>query len=128
MVLSSFAFCGWLWWYLGGLADNPSRTPGLEFVTGYWSRRRWRSTTSRVPDGVHLLRGAAEHQERVLMIGILGALVLRAIRISSGACCSSNSTGSVRVRALPVLTGVKMWAAGQEPNLATTRLKWINRH
>jgi tellurite resistance protein TerC len=65
------------------------------------------------------------------MIGILGALVLRAILILVGAWLLEQFHWLLYVfGAFLVLTGVKMWwAAGQEPDLGNNpALKWINRH
>ena len=73
----------------------------------------------------------AEFQKRVLMIGILGALVLRAVMIMIGAWLITQFHWVMYVfGAFLLFTGVKMWwAAGQEPDLDNNpALKWINRH
>ena len=64
-----------------------------------------------------------EFQKRVLMIGILGALVLRAVMILVGAWLIAQFHWILYVfGAFLVFTGVKMWwAAGQEPDLEATR-------
>jgi len=132
-VLVSFAFCGWLWWYLGGLADNPvADAKALEFVTGYLVEKALAVDNIFVFLMVFTYFAVpAEHQKRVLMIGILGALVLRAILILVGAWLLEQFHWLLYVfGAFLVLTGVKMWwAAGQEPDLGNNpALKWINRH
>jgi tellurite resistance protein TerC len=70
----------------------------------------------------------AEFQKRVLMIGILGALVLRAVMILVGAWLISQFHWILYVfGAFLLFTGIKMWwAAGQEPDLeANPALKWV---
>jgi tellurite resistance protein TerC len=72
----------------------------------------------------------AEFQKRVLMIGILGALILRAIMILIGAWLISQfHWGLSLFGACLVFTGVKMWwAAGQEPDLDNNpALNWVKR-
>jgi tellurite resistance protein TerC len=73
----------------------------------------------------------AEFQKRVLMIGILGALVLRAVMILIGAWLIARFHWVLYVFGVfLVFTGIKMWLAiGQEPDLeANPALKWIRRH
>jgi len=67
----------------------------------------------------------------VLMIGILGALVLRAAMILAGAWLIARFDWILYVfGAFLIFTGIKMWwAAGQEPDLgANPALRWIRRH
>jgi len=71
-----------------------------------------------------------EFQKRVLMIGILGALVLRAAMILVGAWLIVRFHWVLYLfGAFLVFTGLKMWwAAGQEPDLGSNpALQWINR-
>jgi tellurite resistance protein TerC len=73
----------------------------------------------------------AEYQKRVLMIGILGALALRAVMILVGAWLIAQFHWILYLfGAFLVFTGVKMWlATGQEPDLeANPALKWIRSH
>ncbi len=73
----------------------------------------------------------AEFQKRVLMIGILGALLLRAVMILVGAWLIAQFHWVLYLfGAFLVFTGVKMWwAAGQEPDLeGNPALKWIRGH
>jgi tellurite resistance protein TerC len=73
----------------------------------------------------------APFQKRVLMIGILGALVLRALMILVGAWLIARFHWVLYVfGAFLVFTGAKMWwAAGQEPDLSSNpALQWIKRH
>src|SRR5690606_34248283 len=90
-VAVSFAFVGWLWWYLGGTSADPAmRTladaKALEFVTGYVVEK------ALAVDNIFVFlllftyfAVPAQFQRRVLMIGIIGALILRAVMILIGA-------------------------------------------
>ena len=136
-VAVSFLFVGWLWWYLGGMgSDLAAReladAKALEFITGYLVEK------ALAVDNIFVFlmlftyfAVPPEFQKRVLMIGILGALVLRAVMILIGAWLISQFHWIMYVfGAFLVFTGVKMWwAAGQEPDLDNNpALRWINRH
>lgn len=132
-VAVSFFFVGWLWWYLGGLRDDPvADARALEFVTGYLVEK------ALAVDNIFVFllvftyfAVPAEYQKRVLMFGILGALVLRAIMILVGAWLIAQFHWILYLfGAFLVYTGVNMWlATGQEPDLeANPALKWIRRH
>jgi len=135
-VAVSFIFVAWLWWYLGGLDEDPkaqtlANAKALEFVTGYLVEK------ALAVDNIFVFlmlftyfSVPAEFQKRVLMIGILGALVLRAIMILLGAWLISQFHWVMYVfGAFLVYTGVKMWwAAGQEPDLDNNpALLWVKR-
>jgi len=135
-VAVSFVFMGWLWWYLGGTGDDPAaRTladaKALEFVTGYLIEK------ALAVDNIFVFlmlftyfAVPAQFQKRVLMIGILGALVLRAVMILIGAWLITQFHWVMYVfGAFLLFTGIKMWfAAGQEPDLESNpALNWINR-
>ncbi|MGV3493902.1 MAG: TerC family protein [Ramlibacter sp.] len=135
-VLVSFAFVGWLWWYAGGTSGDPVRQEfaadkSLEFVTGYLIEKALAVDNIFVFLMVFTFFGVpAEFQKKVLMIGILAALVLRAIMIFVGAWLITQFHWVLYIfGAFLVFTGIKMWwAAGQEPDLANNPvLKWINR-
>jgi len=130
----SFAFMGWLWWYLGGTGtDEAARSlanaKSLEFLTGYLIEK------ALAVDNIFVFlmlftyfAVPAEFQKRVLMIGILGALVLRAVMILVGAWLIAQFHWLLYVfGAFLLFTGIKMWwAAGQEPDLDNNpALKWI---
>jgi len=82
-VAVSFVFVGWLWWHLGGPEGDPvADTKALEFITGYLVEKALAVDNIFVFLMVFTYFAVpAEYQKRVLMIGILGALVLRAIMI-----------------------------------------------
>jgi tellurite resistance protein TerC len=136
-VAVSFLFVGWLWWFLGGAGSDPvakelANAKALEFVTGYLVEK------ALAVDNIFVFlmlftyfAVPSEFQKRVLMIGILGALVLRAIMILVGAWLISEFHWVMYVfGAFLVFTGIKMWwAAGQEPDLDNNpALNWIKRH
>ena len=62
-----------------------------------------------------------QYQKRALIIGIIGAIVLRTVLILAGAWLLATFHWLLYVfGAFLVITGVKMWfAAGQEPDIAT---------
>jgi tellurite resistance protein TerC len=132
-VAVSFVFVAWLWWYLGGLEGNPvANAKALEFVTGYLVEK------ALAVDNIFVFllvftyfAVPAAYQKRVLMFGILGALVLRAIMILIGAWLIAQFHWILYLfGAFLVFTGIKMWVAtGHEPDLeANPALKWIRRH
>lgn len=120
-VLLSLAFNALLWWAIErehGAAL--ARTKSLEFLTGYLIEKSLAIdnifvflmifTAFAVPPALH---------KRVLMIGIVGAIVLRTPMILAGAWLMQAFHWVLYVfGAFLVLTGLKMgWAAGQEPDL-----------
>lgn len=136
-VAVSFLFVGWLWWFLGGMGSDPvakelANAKALEFVTGYLVEK------ALAVDNIFVFlmlftyfAVPSEFQKRVLMIGILGALVLRAVMILVGAWLIAQFHWVMYVfGAFLVFTGVKMWwAAGKEPDLDNNpALNWIKRH
>ena len=129
-------FVGWLWWQLGGTSGDAAReavanAKALEFVTGYLVEKALAVDNIFVFLMVFTYFAVpAAYQKRVLMIGILGALVLRAVMILVGAWLITQFHWVLYVfGAFLVFTGVKMWwAAGQEPDLANNpALRWIER-
>ncbi|SFF44750.1 tellurite resistance protein TerC [Fontimonas thermophila] len=136
-ILVSFVFVAFLWWELGGLGDDPdarrlAHDKALEFITGYLVEK------ALAVDNIFVFlmvftyfATPPEYQKRALMIGILGALVLRAVLILLGAWLIATFHWILYLfGAFLVFTGVKMWwAAGQEPDLESNpALKWIRRH
>ncbi|MBL0420465.1 TerC family protein [Ramlibacter sp. AW1] len=133
----SFVFVGLLWWYLGGTSGDATREAlangkALEFITGYLVEKALAVDNIFVFLMLFTYFGVpAAFQKRVLMIGILGALVLRAGMILVGAWLVTQFHWVMYVfGAFLVFTGIKMWwAAGQEPDLDNNpALRWINRH
>jgi TerC family integral membrane protein len=129
-VAVSFAFLGWLWWYLDAHSSRQlANAKALEFLTGYLVEKALAVDNIFVFLMVFTYFAVpAEFQKRVLMIGILGALVLRAVMILLGAWLITQFHWVLYIfGAFLVFTGAKMWwAAGQEPDLeANPALKWL---
>jgi len=132
-VFVSFVFVGWLWWYLGGLQGNEEASiKATEFITGYLIEK------ALAVDNIFVFlliftyfQVKPEHQKRGLMIGVLGALVLRAILIVLGAWLIAKFHWILYIfGAFLVFTGIKMWwATGHsidfEKNLM---IIWVRRH
>ena len=120
-VALSFAFNGLFWWavYQDHGAEL-ANTKSMEFLTGYLIEK------SLAVDNIFVFlmiftyfAVPPEFQKRVLMIGIIGAIVLRTVMILVGAWLIQQFHWILYVfGAFLILTGVKMWwAAGQEPDL-----------
>ena len=132
----SFAFVGLLWWYLGGLSSDPvassaADTTALEFITGYLIEK------ALAVDNIFVFLMIFTYfavppafQKRVLMIGIIGAIVLRTVMILVGSWLVSEFHWVLYLfGAFLLLTGLKMWwAAGQEPDMESNpALKLLRR-
>ena len=132
-VAVSFVFLAGLWWHLDStLTREVANAKSLEYLTGYLIEK------ALAVDNIFVFlmiftyfAVPPEFQKRVLMIGILGALVLRAGMILAGAWLIARFDWILYVfGAFLVFTGIKMWwAAGQEPDLESNpALRWIRRH
>lgn len=120
-VAVSLAFNVLLWWAVAqdhGTAVATAKA--TEFLTGYLLEK------SLAVDNIFVFlmiftyfAVPLQHQKRVLMIGIIGAIVLRAILIVIGAWLVSQFHWILYVfGAFLVFTGWKMWtASGEEPSL-----------
>jgi tellurite resistance protein TerC len=87
-VAVSFTFVGSLWWYTGGLGDDAvaralANNTALEFVPGYLIEKALAVDHIFVFLMVFTYFSVpATFQKRVLMLGVVGALVMRAVMIS----------------------------------------------
>jgi tellurite resistance protein TerC len=129
----AFVFVAGLWWYLNGSAGREvANRVSMEFITGYLVEK------SLSVDNIFVFlmiftyfAVPPEYQKRALIVGIIGAIVLRAILILAGAWLLSTFHWILYVfGAFLVITGIKMWlAAGKEPNIeANPVLKWLRSH
>ncbi len=121
-VVLSLLFNGLFWW---AVKDSTGSTAlahekSLEFLTGYLIEK------SLAVDNIFVFlmifnyfAVPSYYQKRVLMIGIIGALVLRTIMILAGGWLLAQFHWILYLfGAFLIVTGVKMWwAAGQEPAL-----------
>ena len=123
-VVLSLAFNALFWWALRTHEDPAvaaeANTRAVEFLTGYLIEK------SLAVDNIFVFlmiftyfAVPAQYQKRVLMIGIVGAIVLRTVMILVGGWLLAHFHWVLYVfGAFLVLTGVKMWwAAGKEPAL-----------
>ena len=120
-VSLALAFNAGLWWHLNGtvgaeIADRKA----LEFLTGYLIEK------SLSVDNVFVFllifssfHVAAEYQRRVLLYGVLGAIVMRAVMILAGAWLVREFHWVLYIfGAFLVLTGLRMLVmAEKEPDL-----------
>ena len=126
-------FNGAIWWYLDANAGRElANQKAMEFFTGYLIEK------ALAVDNVFvwlMLFGyfaiPGELQRRVLLYGVLGAIVMRTGMIFGGSWLISQFHWVLYLfGAFLVLTGAKMlWMADQEPDLATNPLlRWLRRH
>ena len=131
-VALSFAFNGLFWWAV--YQDHGSAVAhekSMEFLTGYLIEK------SLAVDNIFVFlmiftyfAVPPEFQKRVLMIGIIGAIVMRGVMIAVGAKLIAEFHWVLYVfGAFLVATGLKMWwAAGQEADLESNpALKLLRR-
>ncbi len=132
-IALALLFNGALWWYLdlnGG--REMANTKSLEFLTGYVIEK------SLAIDNIFvwlLLFGyfavPAEYQRRVLLYGVLGALVMRTVMIIAGAWLIAQFHWILYVfGAFLLLTGIKMLIfADHKPDLEKNPvLRWMRGH
>ena len=120
-VVLSFAFNALFWWAVyQGHGAEVANTKSMEFLTGYLIEK------SLAVDNIFVFlmiftyfAVPPDFQKRVLMIGIVGAIVLRTVMILLGSWLISEFHWVLYVfGAFLLLTGIKMWwAAGKEPDL-----------
>ena len=122
-VALSLAFNGLFWWAVRDTTGSSSQATekSLEFLTGYLIEK------SLAVDNIFVFlmiftyfSVPAAYQKRVLMIGIIGAIVLRTVMILVGGWLLAHFHWILYVfGAFLILTGIKMWwAAGKEPDLS----------
>lgn len=132
-VSLALAFNGLLWWHLNGtVGPEIAAAKSIEFLTGYVIEK----SLSVDNVFVFLLIFTAfhvppEYQRRVLIYGVLGAIVLRAIMILAGAWIVSEFNWVLYFfGAFLVITGMRMLVmAEKEPDLENNPvLKFARRH
>jgi tellurite resistance protein TerC len=121
-VALSFVFNGLFWWAVKDTTGDTAQAneKALEFLTGYLIEK------SLAVDNIFVFlmiftyfAVPPAYQKRVLMIGIIGAIVLRTIMILVGGWLLQQFHWILYIfGAFLVLTGIKMWwAAGKEQSL-----------
>lgn len=132
-VVLSLAFAGGLWWYLDGTVGREvANAKSVEFITGYLIEK------SLAVDNVFVwlmlfsfFAVPLELQKRVLLFGVLGAIVLRTVMIFAGVWLIAKFHWLLYVfGAFLLVTGIKMWLfADHAPDLANNPLlKWMRGH
>lgn len=132
-VVLALAFNAWLWWYLDGrygreIADDKA----LEFLTGYLIEKSLAVDNIFVFLMLFTFFGVPpQHQQRVLILGVVGAIVLRAAMILVGAWLIAKFHWILYLFGLFLLvTGVKMLLmADAPPDLERNPiLRWMRGH
>ncbi len=132
-VVLSLAFAGGLWWYLDGTVGREvANAKSVEFITGYLIEK------SLAVDNVFVwlmlfsfFAVPLDLQKRVLLFGVLGAIVLRTVMIFAGVWLIAKFHWLLYVfGAFLLVTGIKMWLfADHAPDLANNPLlKWMRGH
>jgi tellurite resistance protein TerC len=132
-VSLSFVFAGFLWWYLDGQYDRAfANLKTTEFFTGYLIEK------SLSVDNIFVFlmiftffAVPSEFQRRALVIGVIGAIVLRVLMILIGAWLVAKFHWILYVFGVfLLLTGLKMLIfAEAKPDLNQNPvLKFIRRH
>ncbi|MFY7866335.1 TerC family protein [Roseateles sp.] len=132
-VALSLAFNGLFWWAIKDTTGDVAmaNTKALEFLTGYLIEK------SLAVDNIFVFlmiftyfSVPAAYQKRVLMYGIIGAIVLRTAMILVGGWLIAEFHWVLYLfGAFLLITGIKMWwAAGQEPDMESNpALKLLRR-
>lgn len=132
-VSMALLFNGGLWWYLKTTAGaDVADQKALEFLSGYLIEKALSVdnifvflmifTAFQVPQ---------QYQRRILVYGVLGAIVMRAVMIGAGAWVVSEFSWVLYVfGAFLLLTGIRMLvAADREPDVQQSPiLRFARRH
>jgi tellurite resistance protein TerC len=129
----ALAFNGGLWWYLNGtVGPEIAEQKSLEFLSGYLIEK------ALSVDNVFVFlliftafQVKAEYQRRVLIYGVLGAIVMRAVMILAGAWVVKEFSWVLYLfGAFLLYTGVQMIrAVDDEPDVKNNPvLKFARRH
>jgi tellurite resistance protein TerC len=129
----AFIFAGALWWYFDSIAGRDiANETALAFMTGYLIEK------SLAIDNVFVwlmlfsfFAVPLELQKRVLIYGVIGAIVMRTLMIFAGVYLIAKFHWLLYVfGAFLLITGIKMWwFADEKPDLAKNPvIKWLRRH
>jgi tellurite resistance protein TerC len=132
-VAAAAIFSAWLWWHVEGTAGRAvANEKTTEFVTGYLIEK------SLAVDNIFVFlmlftyfAVPAALQKRVLVLGVIGAIVLRTVMILVGAWLISTFHWVLYLFGIFLLaTGVKMLVvAGKAPDLEKNPvLRWMRGH
>lgn len=134
-VLVSCAFAGWLYWEVAQSHGAAlAKTKVLEYFTGYVLEK------SLAVDNLFVFlmifsyfKVPAQYQHRVLLYGVLGAIVLRAIMVFVGAALVSRFEWILYIfGAFLLYTGIKMVKhndGDDDEDLSNNKmLQWLKKH
>ncbi|MFZ5492760.1 MAG: TerC family protein [Pseudomonadota bacterium] len=129
----ALAFNAALWWWLDGqVGRDVANQKALEFLTGYLVEKALAVDNIFVFAMIFSYFAVpAEYQRRVLLYGVLGAIVLRAVMILAGAVLIARFHWILYLfGALLLATGIKMLLfADHAPDLAKNpALRWLRGH
>ncbi|WP_036301392.1 TerC family protein [Methylotenera sp. L2L1] len=131
MLAMVFGAALWAWLdYTSGRAIADARA--MEYLTGYLLEKTLAMDNIFVFVMIFSYFAVPlEYQKRILVYGVLGAIILRALMILIGAWLIAQFHWVLYVfGAFLLITGIKMFVfADHEPNLATNPLlKWLRQH
>jgi tellurite resistance protein TerC len=127
------AFGAWLWWYVKGeFGADVADQKALEYATGYLIEKGLAIENVFVWITIFTYFAIPpELQKRVLLWGVVGAIVMRAVLIYAGALLIQEFSWIFYVFGLfLVVTGVKMFLfTGQKSDLSeNVLLRWLRSH
>ena len=131
--LLALSFAGLLWWYLHGeFGGEIARQKTLEFLTGYLIEQSLSIDNMFIFVMIFTYFAVPpELQRRVLLYGVLGAIVMRAVMIFAGVWLVSQFEWLLYVFGVfLIITGIKMLVfADQQPDLEKNPLlRWVRGH
>lgn len=129
----AMAFAGWLWWYLGAAHGREvGDRKAIEYVTGYLIEKALAMENVFVWVTIFTYFAVpAEFQKRVLLYGVVGAIVMRGVLIYLGVVLIQQFDWIFYVfGAFLVFTGIKMvFFANQKPDLdGNPLIRWMRGH
>ncbi len=132
-VTMAFTFAALLWWYLDAHAGREvANSKTLEFITGYLIEQSLSVDNMFVFVMIFSYFAVPpELQRRVLLYGVLGAIIMRACMILAGVWLVQEFAWILYVfGAFLVVTGIKMLVfADRQPELEKNPLlRWLRRH
>lgn len=127
---AALTFAGWLWWHLNGLhGAEVAQKKTLEYLTGYLIEKGLAIENVFVWVTIFTYFAVpAQFQKRVLLWGVVGAIIMRAVLIYLGAVLIQQFSWIFYVfGAFLLLTGIKMFLlVGKKPDLgANPVLRWM---
>ena len=132
-ICISLAFAAGLWFYLDGTHGREVATStALEYLTGYVIEKSLAVDNVFVWLMLFSFFGIPmELQKRVLLYGVLGAILMRTVMIFAGAWLIAQFHWILYVfGAFLLITGIKMWwFAEEKPDMANNPLiRWLRGH